>query len=236
MKVAVIPARGGSKRIPRKNIRDFLGKPMVAHSIERAAASGLFDRVLVSTDDEEIAEVARRFGADAPFRRPAELASDHAGTMEVIAHAIRFLRGRGDAPSSVCCIYPAAPLTAADSLVRALSILEQGDVDFVFPAVRMDAPIHRAFRRREGGGIEMLFPEHFGSRSQDLPVAWRDAGQFYWGSADAWCAARPIFGERSRFIEVPRWEAQDIDDEEDWHMVQLLAAGMSALAKERPGV
>ncbi|MET0535996.1 MAG: pseudaminic acid cytidylyltransferase, partial [Steroidobacter sp.] len=185
MKVAVIPARGGSKRIPRKNVKRFAGKPMIAYSIECALGSGLFERVIVSTDDSEIAQVARDHGAEAPFVRPPELSDDHTGTTEVVAHAVQFLQQQHDL-TAVCCIYATAPFVDRDDLVRGWSLLEAGDWHYVFSATTFGFPIFRSFRRTEANGVQMFFPEHLLTRSQDLPEAWHDAGQFYWGRPQAW--------------------------------------------------
>jgi N-acylneuraminate cytidylyltransferase len=222
VRLAVIPARGGSKRIPRKNIREFAGKPMIAHSIERARQSGLFDRVVVSTDDEEIAQVAASFGADVPFRRPAELADDFAGTIPVIAHAITALRELGSEFHAVCCIYPTAPLLRLDDLRQGLALLEAGDWRYVFSATTFPAPIFRSFRVLPDRGLEMFFPEQFKTRSQDLPEALHDAGQFYWGRPQAWLDGSDMFGTSSTVVTIPRWRVQDIDTPDDWERAQVL--------------
>jgi pseudaminic acid cytidylyltransferase len=226
--VAVIPARGGSKRIPRKNIRLFAGKPMIAYSIETALRSSLFEEVIVSTDDEEISRIARDYGAAVPFRRPANLADDHTGTTEVVAHAVRWLNGQSRAPAAVCCIYPTAPFLRAEDLRRALALLEGGSWQYVFAATAYAAPIFRSFRRAADGGVEMFFAEHFNTRSQDLPEALHDAGQFYWGRPQAWLSSLRVFDRHSSVIEIPRWRVQDIDTEEDWLRAELLAPSVAA--------
>jgi len=233
MRVAVIPARGGSKRIPRKNIRIFQGKPIIGYSIECALRSGLFGRVIVSTDDSQIAEVARDFGAEVPFVRPAALADDHAGTVEVIADAVEWLLDSGVTPSAVCCIYATAPLVQQSDLKKGLALLESGNWQYVFSAAAYPAPIFRSFRRNVHGGVEMFFPEHAESRSQDLPQAFHDAAQFYWGQPQAWATALPIFDHHSTVIEIPRWRVQDIDTEEDWARAEDLAR--SLIGTHQPG-
>lgn len=222
MKLAVLPARAGSKRIPRKNIRDFCGRPMIAWPIAAARESGLFDRIVVSTDDPEIAGIAREHGAEAPFSRPAELADDRTGTMEVIAHATRWAQDEGWPVNAVCCVYPTAPMIAPADLGAALGVLESGDWDFVFTATDYASPIFRAFRATEAGGLEMFHPEHFHTRSQDLPRALHDAGQFYWGRPRAWLAGEPLFGARSAPLIIPRWRVQDIDTPDDWHRAEAM--------------
>lgn len=222
MNIAVIPARGGSKRIPRKNIRPFAGKPMIGFSIECALRSRLFDRVVVSTDDDEIAEVARDFGAEVPFRRPAELSDDHAGTTAVIAHAIRWLKNDGADIGAACCIYATAPFIRESDLAAALSKLESGTWQYVFSATTFAFPIFRAFQMTERDGVEMFYPEHFATRSQDLPEALHDAGQFYWGRENAWLSNARVFAPESTVLTIPRWRVQDIDTPEDWERAELM--------------
>ena len=223
MKIAVIPARGGSKRIPRKNIKPFCGKPMIAWSIEAAKACGLFEHVIVSTDDTEIAEVARQWGAEVPFMRPEELSNDHAGTTPVIAHATQWALDQGLDVTAVCCIYATAPFIQVADLKRGWDALNSGDWDYAFSVTDFAAPIFRSFKQTAEGGIEMFFPEHFATRSQDLPVALHDAGQFYWGRPAAWLEGRRIFERRSKPVMIPRWRVQDIDTPEDWERAEILA-------------
>ena len=222
MKIAVIPARGGSKRIPRKNIKLFNGKPMIAWSIEAAKASGLFDRIIVSTDDAEIAEVARQWGADVPFMRPEALSNDYAGTTPVIAHATQWALDQGMDIEAVCCIYATAPFLQVGDLKQGWQALTSGDWDYAFTVTDFAAPIFRAFKQSTGGGIEMFFPEHFSTRSQDLPVALHDAGQFYWGRPAAWLEDKRIFDQRSKPIVIPRWRVQDIDTLDDWDRAEII--------------
>jgi len=224
MKIAVIPARGGSKRIPRKNIKDFCGKPMIAWSIEAAKSSGLFERVIVSTDDAEIAEVARQWGAEVPFMRPAELSNDFAATTEVIAHATQWALDQGFDVAAVCCIYATAPFVQTDDLKRGWDALNSGNWDYAFTVTDFAAPIFRSFKQTAEGGIEMFFPEHFATRSQDLPIAaLHDAGQFYWGKPAAWLEGKRIFDKHSKPVLIPRWRVQDIDTLEDWERAEILA-------------
>lgn len=224
MKIAVIPARGGSKRIPRKNIKSFCGKPMIVWSIEAAKLSGLFERVIVSTDDAEIAEVAREWGAEVPFMRPADLSNDYAGTTAVIAHAVQWTLDQGVDTSAVCCIYATAPFIQVDDLKRGWDAMSSGDWDYAFTVTDFAAPIFRSFRQTVEGGIEMFFPEHFATRSQDLPVALHDAGQFCWGRPLAWLEGRAVFDRRSKPVFIPRWRVQDIDTQEDWARAEILAS------------
>ena len=222
MRMAVIPARGGSKRIPRKNIRDFCGLPMIARSIQTAIESGCFDRIIVSTDDAEIAEVARAYGAEVPFLRPADLSDDYTGTIPVVAHAIDQLCQGGETPDEVCCIYATAPFIQAEDLRRGLDLLRQHQADYAFSVTSYPFPIQRAIRINAAGQVEMFQPEHFATRSQDLEEAYHDAGQFYWGRAEAWLAGQPVSAGKSVPVLLPRSRVQDIDTPEDWGRAELL--------------
>lgn len=222
MNLAVIPARGGSKRIPRKNIRDFCGKPMIAWSIEAALESGCFSRVLVSTDDAEIAGVARRFGAEVPFLRPPELSGDHTGTIPVIRHAVEWVINEGERPDNVCCIYATAPFITPADLRRGLELLDEQGCDYAFSVTSYPFPIQRAIRVDRRGRVAMFDPDKFITRSQDLEEAYHDAGQFYWGRAEAWLAEKIVFSERSAPVMLPRHQVQDIDTPEDWHRAELM--------------
>jgi N-acylneuraminate cytidylyltransferase len=228
MIVAIIPARGGSKRIPRKNVKEFAGKPIIAHSILAALGSGLFSRVIVSTDDEEIAEVGRRYGAETPFRRPAELSDEHTATVPVIAHAVDWLASRGQAPQIVCCIYATAPFLQPSDLDRGLNLLRERSKDFAFSATDFAFPIQRAFRLRADGNIAPFDPGAIAMRSQDLEAAYHDAAQFYWGKAQAFVDGLPIFSERSVAVLLPRHRVIDIDTEEDWILAELMYAASRA--------
>lgn len=223
MRVAVIPARGGSKRIPGKNIKPFFGKPMIAWSIEAAQKSGLFDRIFVSTDDEEIAQVAERWGAEVPFMRPPELANDHAGLTEVVTHATYWSMEAGMEVEAVCCLLATAPFMQTADIRQGWEALATGDWAYAFAATDFAAPIFRAFRQTQEGGVEMFFPEHFTTRSQDLPVALHDAAQFYWGTTSAWLEGKRVFERSSKPIIIPRWRVQDIDTPDDWQRAELSA-------------
>lgn len=222
MKLAVIPARGGSKRIPRKNIKAFRGKPMIGWSIQAAIDSACFDRIVVSTDDDEIAEVATRLGAEVPFMRPSGLADDHTGTVPVIAHAVGWQQQHGDAPTLACCLYATAPFVRPQDLRRGLELLSAQDSDYAFSVTSYAFPIQRALRVTDGNRVEMFYPEHFNTRSQDLEEAWHDAGQFYWGKAEAWTAGKPIFSRDAVPVALPRSRVQDIDTPEDWERAELM--------------
>ena len=222
MKLAIIPARGGSKRIPRKNVKLFCGKPMIAWSIDAAHASGLFDHIVVSTDDIEISEVAKAYGAEVPFMRPAALSDDHTGTSPVVAHAIEWYRAQGSMPDPVCCIYATAPFVSTADLQRGLQLLTDSGSDFAFSVTRYTFPIQRAIKLTEEGRVQMFQPAHFNTRSQDLEEAFHDAGQFYWGRAAAWIADKPVFSTVAMPVILPRHRVQDIDTPEDWERAEWM--------------
>lgn len=226
MNVAIIPARGGSKRIPRKNIKEFCGKPMIAWSIEAALQSGCFGRVIVSTDDAEIADVARQAGADVPFMRPASLSDDHTGTTAVIRHGIEWLAEHKEKPQHACCIYATAPFVTPEDIQRGMQLLTTTGSDYAFSVTSYPFPIQRAIRVTQQGRVEMFQPEQFNTRSQDLEEAFHDAGQFYWGTLDAWLAEKVIFGADSVPVPLPRHRVQDIDTMEDWHRAELMFRAM----------
>jgi len=227
--LCVIPARGGSKRIPRKNIREFCGKPIIAWSIEAALNAGCFERILVSTDDQDIAEIARHWGAEVPFMRPAELSDDMTGTMPVVAHAIQQLEQQDGPYDAACCIYATAPFIRQEDLLAGKHHIKSG-WEFAFPVTEFPAPVFRSFRTLPGGGVEMFFPGHFTTRSQDLETAFHDAGQFYWGATEAWKAGQPLFGAHSMAIHVPRRIVQDIDTEEDWVIAEYMFQALNGTA------
>jgi pseudaminic acid cytidylyltransferase len=226
--VAIIPARGGSKRIPRKNIREFAGKPIIAYSIECAYKSGLFERIIVSTDDEEIARVAIESGAEVPFLRPSELSDDYTGTTKVIAHAVNWLKEHNQCPDIVCSIYPTAPFIQVEDLKKGLNIMNEGKWEYVFSATTFDYPIFRGFQQHPDGSVEMFFPEHFCARSQDLPEGFHDAGQFYFGNTQAWVNELKLFDRWSTIVQIPRWRAQDIDTIEDWERAEFIMKMLSS--------
>lgn len=228
MKLCVIPARGGSKRIPRKNVRDFCGRPMIAWSIQAARDSGSFDRIVVSTDDDEIASLAVDCGAEVPFRRPAELADDHTATIDVVRHATQWLNGHGTRPEKVCCLYPTAPLVDPADIASAEARLEEDSVQFVCAVTSFAYPVQRALRVSGKGSLEMLKPELFYTRSQDLEEVWHDAGQFYWGWPQSWLGADSVFGQQTVPAFIPRYRVQDIDSPEDWQYAELIFRGLVA--------
>ena len=215
--VAIIPARGGSKRIPRKNLRKLAGKPAIAYPIELALKAGIFERVIVNTEDQEIASVAIQYGAEVPFLRGSELSDDFATTLDVVADATKKLNLSNQ--DLLCCIYPVTPLLTAARLLQAYELLQKGAWDYVFPACEFTTPIERAFRKDSTGKVNFLLPEYLNTRTQDITRSFYDSGQFYFGKAHAWKNKLPILSGNSTFIELLRHEVIDIDEERDWEFV-----------------
>ena len=222
MNIAVIPARGGSKRIPRKNIKDFCGKPMIAYAITAAKDTGLFQHIVVSTDDDEIAKIAKSWGAETPFVRPPELANDHAATVPVIAHSVKACRSLGWNFDYACCIYPAVPFIQIDDLKGSLAQLASSEIDYCFPITQYSSPIQRALKMLSNGRIKPFYPEFELTRTQDLEPAYYDAGQFYWGKASAWLTNPKIYGSGIGYV-IPNSRAVDIDTLDDWERAEILA-------------
>lgn len=222
MRLCVIPARGGSKRIPRKNIKEFFGQPIISYSIKVAIASKCFDRVIVSTDDAEIAEVAKSFGADVPFMRSKQLSNDYVGTGSVTKHAIEWLESQGQSVSDVCCLYATAPFVQADAINKAYQQMTLEKADYCFTVTNFVFPIQRAIKITENNRLDMFYPSNYAHRSQDLEDAWHDAGQFYWGKAEAFKQQKIIFSKYSTPYILPSYLVQDIDTLEDWKRAELM--------------
>ncbi len=223
--VAIIPARGGSKRIPRKNLAPFDGVPMIVRSIRTVLDSGLFDQVVVSTDDAEISEVARAHGAQVPFMRPAALADDFTGTAAVIVHALQQL----PAFDFACCVYATAPLLQVRYLREGFELLERhSDKSFAFSVCDFGFPVQRALTLDGQGALTALYPEFRNTRSQDLPEAFQDAGQFYWGRSEAWLRGEVLYSPASLPVMLPRHLVQDIDTPQDWKRAEYLYAALKA--------
>lgn len=218
--VAIITARGGSKRIPRKNIKAFSGKPIIQYSIDAALASGIFDEVMVSTDDEEIASIARSLGATVPFMRSAGSSNDFATTAEVLAEVLQQYREAGKEFAAGCCIYPTAPFVTAEKLKKAYQLLIDNKADSVIPVTRFSFPIWRSFKMEEGK-VSFNWPENASKRSQDLPPAFHDCGQFYFFDTAVFLQTKSLVSANTFAIEVPESEVQDIDNEEDWKIAEI---------------
>ena len=216
MRVAVIPARGGSKRIPRKNIRPFAGQPIIVWPIKAALSSGLFDQVVVSTDDAEIGEVAREAGASVPFMRPKNLSDDFADTKSVVRHAISELKLDTEPEAQVCCIYPTSVFVNTQLLSEGFEKLKGSNARFVLSITSVDSSVYRSFSKTADDRITMLFPENYAKRTQDLPNLYCDAAQFYWATVSAWQSDLNIFGTDSLGVYVDPSRVQDIDTESQW--------------------
>lgn len=227
--IAVIPARGGSKRIPKKNIRLFYGKPIMAWSIEAALNSGLFDHVIVSTDDDEIAKIAQKFGAETPFVRPKELSDDFTGTNDVVKHGVQWCLEQNIAIDKVCCLYATAPFIRTDDLKQSFRQLEQSQKEFVFSVTHYDFPIQRAISQTKHEGVSPVFADKINERSQDLDEVYHDAGQFYWGKAEAFLQDVDLYSEHSELYILPNYLVQDIDTEDDWKRAELMFRALNSI-------
>ncbi|WP_259017022.1 pseudaminic acid cytidylyltransferase [Emticicia fluvialis] len=218
--IAIIPARGGSKRIPRKNVKDFCGEPIIAYSIKAALKSGLFDEVMVSTDDSEIASVSRQFGASVPFLRSAANANDYATTAAVLTEVLTQYQAINKSYQYGCCIYPTAPFTSVQKLKEAYALLNANGFDTVLPVQRFSFPIQRAFYK-EDNQISWVEPQHALTRSQDLPQTYHDAGQFYFFHVSSFLKSQKLITSNSGAVEISELEGQDIDNETDWKLAEL---------------
>lgn len=220
MNIAIIPARGGSKRIPRKNINPFARRPMIAYAITAALESKLFDKVIVSTDDQEIAAIARDWGGEVPFMRPPELADDQTPTVPVVAHAIKTLTAQGYILDYTCCIYPCVPFIRAEDLAAAFELLKSCGVGYCYPVTEFPSMIQRALRLYPGGKIEPINPQYEWTRTQDLEPTYYDAGQFYWGKVSSWLGGLGLQSHGSGLL-IPQWRVVDIDTPEDWDRAEI---------------
>jgi len=221
MKIAIIPARGGSKRIPRKNIKKFQGKPLIVYSIEAALKSNCFDRVIVSTDDSEIAAIAKEYGAGIPFLRPDSVSDDYATTIDVIKHSINELNLKNS--DIICCLYATAPFVQTSDLQKACQMLIDEKLDYVFSATEFSFPIQRAIKIKNNGLVDMFQKEHINTRSQDLEKSYHDAGQFYFGYSESFIKDKKFFYDsKSKALLLPTYRVQDIDTLDDWKRAEMI--------------
>lgn len=220
-RLCIIPARGGSKRIPRKNIKLFLGRPIIAYSIQAALESELFDEVMVSTDDEEIARIAKDYGAGIPFLRSKETSGDTATTLEVLLEILSNYEIRQRAFTDVCCIYPASPFVNPQVLTKGYNLLIERNFDCVFPVLRYGHPVQRALKVEDDGRMSLSYPEYSNTRSQDLQPTYHDAGMFYWFRPEIIRSRGSLWTDNSGCIEVSELHAQDIDNPVDWELAEL---------------
>lgn len=223
MRIALIPARGGSKRIPRKNIKEFCGKPIIEYSIQAALNSECFDKVIVSTDDEEIADISVKLGAEVPFIRPAEVADDFATTADVILHTLDWFEQQNQEVTYLCCIYATAPFIKVEDIKNTYQmLLNDAFADYCFPVCEFPSPIQRGLKLIHGTYVRMFQPENFLTRSQDLEKSYYDAGQFYWGKPQAFRNAKPMFSESAIAYPISRNRVVDLDTPEDWEYAVIL--------------
>ena len=221
MNIAIIPARKGSKRIPNKNIKIFCGKPIIAYSISVAIKSKLFDKVIVSTDDEKIKNIALNVGAEVPFIRPKDISDDSTPTVPVVAHAIRECISRKIVIDNVCCIYPASPLIQIEDLKSAYDLFLKNSNNYCLPVTEYSSPIQRSFKLKKNKRLEPFFSENELVRSQDLKIAYHDCGQFYWGKKNTWLNSKHLHSNSIGFI-IPNWRVVDIDNPEDWQKAEFI--------------
>ena len=223
MNIAIIPARGGSKRIPRKNIKPFCGKPIIAWTIEEALKSDCFDRIVCSTDDEDIANVAKQFGAEIPFIRSKFLSNDYASTLSVVSNCVRFLRNQGHEFDYVCCVYAPNPFLQINDLKKGLNKIKKNKYNYVLSAITFQFPFFRSFTYSRSQGIKMLISKNLNKRSQDLKEIICDAGQFYWGNKESWIHEKKLFSKKSGIIKIPTWRYHDIDTAENWKRAEIFS-------------
>lgn len=220
--VAVIPARGGSKRIPHKNIKPFCDKPMITYSIEAAKGASIFDRIIVSTDSKKIASIAKESGAEVPFMRPCKLAGDHAGTDAVVLHALKRLMEDGEKIDYICCIYATAPFVKAEYIIKGYNLLRDKNAASCFSVTTYSFPIFRSLKINNQNRLEMFWPEYRETRSQDLTEAYHDAGQFYWADVKKYLKEKQFYSKDSVPVILPRYLVQDVDTHEDWETAEKM--------------
>jgi len=229
--VAIIPARIGSKRIPNKNIKLFAGQPIISYSIHVARETGLFDRLIVSTDSLEIAAVSKEYGAEVPFIRPAELSDDFTGTDAVILHALNWLSEHGEDIQFVCCIYATAPFTQPEYIRAGFELLKKANATSAFTVTTYPYPIYRSLKINENERLEMIWPDYLNVRTQDLSEAYHDAGQFYWADVKKYLIEKKLFSQDAIPIILPRYLVQDIDTNEDWQHAEAMYNALGLLKK-----
>ena len=222
MNIAIIPARGGSKRIPKKNIKNFCGKPMLSWPLEVALKSKLFDQVIISSDDDEIIDISKRYGGVIPFIRPKELSDDFSTSDDVMKHAAQWVKINVPKISNLCCIYATAAFLKTEDLTESFKLFNENSFNYVFSATDFASPIFRSFSFSKKDGLKMFYPEKYNTRSQDLPVAYHDAGMFYWASLETWIKQKVVFEQNSFPYLLPRWRVQDIDNTDDWYRAELI--------------
>lgn len=222
MNIAIIPARSGSKRIPNKNIKKFKGLPIISWTMKAILRSNIFDKIIVSTDSEKIARISKNLKAEVPFIRPKLISNDYASTTDVIKHAVNWLKIKKISPSFVCCIYPTAAYIDPKDIVKGFNKIKKNKLNYVFSAGKYQSSIFRSFKKKKNKGLEMNFPKYYNKRTQDIFETFYDAGQFYWGTPDAWLKAKPIFSKKSGIIEISKLKIHDIDTLQDWKLAEKM--------------
>jgi N-acylneuraminate cytidylyltransferase len=222
MILCIIPARLNSKRLPRKNIKNFYGKPIIGHAIQAAINSKIFDKIIVSTDSGKVGLLSRKYGAEYLFKRPKKLSGDFVWPKEVIKHAIKWVEKNIEKPKLICCIYPTAPLLLPEDLINSFKLIKKYQDSYIFSAVENSYPIQRSVYLDNDNNIKMFNKKYFYKRSQDLRKTFHDAGQFYWASYETWMKNKTVFGKKSKFYLLPRLRVQDIDTIQDWRIVEVL--------------
>jgi N-acylneuraminate cytidylyltransferase len=222
MIIAVIPARGGSKRIKKKNIKKFLNRPIISYPIKEIQRSKLFDKIIVSTDNKEITKISKKIGAEVLFRRPKKLSGDYATTQEVIIHAAKWLTNNNYKPSIICCIYPTSVFASYDDLKKSYKLFLKNKYNFIISATNYTYPIQRAFYKKKDGTIKMFQPKNYFKRSQDLKKSYHDAAQFYWGTYDTWLYKKNLFDKKTKAYLIPQLKVRDIDNIEDWKIAEKI--------------
>jgi len=222
MNLAIIPARKGSKRILKKNIKNFFGKPVIYNSIKQAKLTKLFDKIIVSTDCKKIQKIAKEYGAEASFLRPKNLSNDYVQISEVVKHSITYFVKKKIYFNYVCCIFPVAPFLEKKDIIKGYKEIKKNKWSFVFSAVKNSYPYYRGFKKHKENGIKMIFPQNYKKRTQDLPETFFDAGQFYWGLSKAWLKQKKVFDKNSTIVEIPKWKSIDIDTISDWKYAEMM--------------
>jgi len=232
MNIAIIPARGGSKRIPKKNIKKFNGKPIIAWSIKCAKEAKIFNKIIVSTDDKKIAKIAKNFGAEVPFIRSSRFSKNSVGIIEVVSDAIKWLLKSNVKVKNVCCIFPTAPLMKPQDIRLAYKKLIKNNFQYVFSTTTFPSSIYKSLSfSKKNTNLKICFPQKFKKKTNENSLFFYDAGQFYWGKKDTWKKKKKIFSSLSATVEIPRWRAQDINNSKDWIVAQQLFKGLKNNAK-----
>ena len=223
MNIAIITARGGSKRIPKKNIKIFCGKPIIYWVIKAVKKSKIFDKIIVSTDSKKIAKIVKNYNIDVPFIRPKQFSGDRVSTLKVIIHAIKWLIKNNCKPTYVCCIYPTAAFIRSSDILKGYKAIKKNKNSFILSGSSFVSSVSRSFYKTSKNKLKMIFSKNYFKRTQDLKKIYYDAGQFYWGSKNSWLTTKTILNNSSDIVYIPKWIAIDIDTHEDWKKAEKFA-------------